>query len=302
MATDASVAKQVSMSSGGWAIGGTAAMTALAHYPDPFSDAAAELTCTPTCEMILGPCHDANPPEREDISEGQQGLPMRLGLRFLDEHCRPVTDADVDIWHCDALGVYSSETNDTPSFCTGDDAKALKARYFRGHRKTDAQGVAWFNTCFPGWYHGRTVHVHYRVLRPSVSGQEYLVSQLEFPAALVTELFAGHPDYMSHGQPDTTNSRDGIIPDEARYTFQTQRMSDGALLAHKTVTLRSALSAPLCSVGTFPGPRGPGPWLWGLFTLGAGAAVRALWLRRRALTTAAVHSLRAEVQPSQSTD
>jgi hypothetical protein len=128
----------------GWALGGTAAMTALASYPNPF-ETDDDAACAPMCQLVLGPCHDASAPEREDISEGQGGLPMRFGLRLLDDKCQPVSDADVDIWHCDVRGIYSSGTADNPSFCTGDDAAALAARYFRGHRMTDAQGIAW--TC-----------------------------------------------------------------------------------------------------------------------------------------------------------
>jgi protocatechuate 3,4-dioxygenase beta subunit len=230
----------------GWASGGTAAMTGLAHYPNPFRRVI-DRACTPTCAMMLGPCHDDQAPEREDISEGQPGLPMRFALRFLDDHCQPLRDADVDIWHCDARGIYSSQTNDTPSFCTGSDEAALAARWFRGHRKTDHHGVAWFSTCFPGWYHGRTIHIHYIVRRPNRDGSEYLTSQIGFPAALTQELCASHPDYVGHGQPDTT------IADEQEYIADVERMHDGALLAYKTFIVRSSLDTDLCSEGMSPG-------------------------------------------------
>ncbi len=237
----------------GWASGGTAAMTALASYPNPFRKVVDE-SCTPTCAMMLGPCHDAQAPEREDISEGQPGLPMRFALRFLDDNCEPVADADVDIWHCDVRGIYSSETNDNPSFCTGDDEAALKARWFRGHRKTDKNGVSWFSTCFPGWYMGRAIHIHYTVRRPNRDGVEYLTSQIGFPIDLTQELCASHPDYVAHGQPDTPLENDSVIPNEETYIADTQRMKDGALLAYKTFILRSSLSTTLCSEGSLGGP------------------------------------------------
>jgi protocatechuate 3,4-dioxygenase beta subunit len=241
----------------GWAAGGTAAMTALASYPNPFRRVF-DRTCTPTCAMMLGPCHDDQAPEREDVSEGQTGLPMRFGLRFLDEDCKPVRDADVDIWHCDVQGVYSSETNDTPSFCTGTDAAALASRWFRGHRRTDRQGVAWFNTCFPGWYMGRSIHIHFTVRRPNREGVEYLTSQIGFPASLIEELCASHPDYAAHGQPDTSNDADMIIPNEETYLADTQRMRDGALLASKTFILRNSLTTSVCSEGSLGGFPGDG--------------------------------------------
>ena len=70
-----------------------AAMTALASYPNPFSGEV-DTTCTPTCSMTLGPCHDDQAPEREDISEGKGGLPMRFALRTLQRtsglHAEPL--------------------------------------------------------------------------------------------------------------------------------------------------------------------------------------------------------------------
>jgi protocatechuate 3,4-dioxygenase beta subunit len=243
-----------------WASGGTAAMTALASYPNPFSDEV-DTTCTPTCTMTEGPCHDDQAPEREDISEGKGGLPMRFALRIVDDNCEPVTDADVDIWHCDNLGVYSSETADNPSFCTGSNAEALAARYFRGHRKTDADGVAWFSTCFPGWYASRAIHVHMTIRRSSREGDEYLTTQVAFPTALIAELCGSHPDYAGHGQPDTANTADTVFPSDTvdEYEVETQRMSDGALLAWKTLIIRSSLSASVCAASGASGGGGTPP-------------------------------------------
>ncbi len=245
---DATQAVQADAAASGWARGGTAAMTALVSYPDPFSGAV-DTSCTPTCELTLGPCHDDQAPEREDISEGQTGLPMRFALRILDDNCQPVTDADVDIWHCDVRGVYSSSTNDSPGFCTGNDATALAARWFRGHRTTDANGVAWFSTCFPGWYSSRAIHVHFTVRRPNRAGTEYLTSQLAFPSDLIAELCTSHPDYVAHGAPDTSNTSDTVFPAATvdAYTMQTERMSDGALLAWKTIIIRSSLTTTVCA-------------------------------------------------------
>lgn len=243
----------------GWASGGTAGLIALASYPDPFADETLA-TCTPTCQMTLGPCHDDQTPEREDISEGEPGLPMRFGLRIVDDNCTPITDANVDIWHCDVRGVYSSETADNPAFCTGDDAEALAARYFRGNQMTDENGVAWFNTCFPGWYNGRAIHVHFTVHRSSLDGDEYLTSQVAFPTSLITEVCDEHPDYVDHGQPNTPNDADSVFPSDSvdDYVMGTEQMSDGALLAWKTIVIRSSLSDSVCSTGMAGGGGGMG--------------------------------------------
>jgi protocatechuate 3,4-dioxygenase beta subunit len=242
-----------------WAVGGTAGLVALASYPDPFSTDTAT-SCALTCQATVGPCHDDQAPEREDISESKAGLPMRFGLRIIDDSCQPVTDADVDIWHCDAVGIYSSETSDNPAFCTGDHPEALAARYFRGHRMTDENGVAWFSTCFPGWYPSRAIHVHFTVRRSSRSGTEYLTSQFTFATDLIDDICSNHPDYAAHGLPSTPTTSDTVFPADSLddYLMQTQRMSDGALLAWKTVIIRSSLTDSVCGDTMMGGPGGMG--------------------------------------------
>jgi protocatechuate 3,4-dioxygenase beta subunit len=248
-------------SSTAWAAGGTAAMTALASYRNPFEEV--DATCSVTCQTTEGPCHDDQAPEREDVSEGQVGLPLRFGLRILDDKCQPISDADVDVWHCDVRGVYSSMTADNPQFCTGDDAPALAARYFRGHRMTGADGVAWFSTCFPGWYSSRAIHVHFTVRRSSRTGSEYVTSQLGFASALIQEICGSHPDYAGHGQPDTANTSDTVFPAATidDYLFETERMSDGSMLAWKTIIIRSSLADSVC--GDMGGMPGGGPGMGG---------------------------------------
>jgi protocatechuate 3,4-dioxygenase beta subunit len=259
--TTARTATENAVTSVAWATGGTAAMTALASYPNPFQ-AAPDPACTPTCSMILGPCHDDQAPDREDISEGERGLPMRFGLRVVDDQCAPVSGADVDIWHTDAAGIYSSETNDSPDFCTGDNPVALAKRYFRGHQITDENGVAWFNSCFPGWYAVRAVHIHVTVRRLGRNGDSYLTTQLAFLTSLVDDVCTTHPDYQERGLPAVTNATDGVFPSEGyeKYAVETQRMSDGALLAWKTLIIRSALDAESCSEGAAEGAPGGGPF------------------------------------------
>ena len=135
---------------GVWATGGTAAMTAVASYPDPFA-AGLGAVCNLTCESTLGPCY-ATTLERRDISEGHDGLPVRLAFLVVDETCKPIPGATVDIWHAAPEGLYSGE--DASDFCTSGDAVARAARWFRGVQTTDANGRADFDTCFS------TVSVH----------------------------------------------------------------------------------------------------------------------------------------------
>ena len=105
-----------------------------------------------------------------------------------NETCRPVRNAAVDIWHCDAVGVYSgyedmgngggggpaptgaptgtptgAPTGPPPGGGGGHQEPTDDTRYLRGTWRTDRQGFVTFKTVFPGWYRGRTVHIHVKV-------------------------------------------------------------------------------------------------------------------------------------------
>lgn len=235
-----------------WATGGTAAMTMKSCYPDPF--ASAPTTCTLICATTEGPCTTETTIEREDISEGYTGLPVRMGLRFVDEDCNPVAGATVQVWHTKLTGVYSGVT---PSgmMCYGDEPDAEDEMFFRGSQTTDADGVVYFDSCFPGWYSGRAVHVHFQA---QIDDSSWIVSQLLWDDAVVAEVFAEHAEYAGFGQPDTTNGTDNVIggeDDKSPYLFDVQRMADGAMLASKTITIRSG--GPGCTAaGSGGGPPG----------------------------------------------
>lgn len=229
-----------------WASGGTASMTAKDCYPDPF--AGGVMTCALLCQTTAGPC-TSDAIERRDVSEGWSGLPVRLALKFVDaDNCEPVAGAVVEIWHTQRSGVYSGVTP-AGAFCYGGEPDAENHLYFRGTQTTDDAGRVDFDTCYPGWYPGRAIHIHFRV---TLDGQSYLISQLFFAEALSEEIFASHPDYTAFGQPDTLNGNDGVIGGEddlSPYLLDTERMADGALLAWKLVALRSSLADAPCTLG-----------------------------------------------------
>lgn len=236
-----------------WATGGTGAMKG--GYPDPFS-AGLGTACTLTCAATLGPCYAATL-ERKDISEGQNGLPVRMAFLVVDETCKPIPGASIDIWHASPAGLYSGD--DASQMCTLGDAEALKGRWFRGVQTTDANGRADFDTCFPGWYSSRTIHVHFTV---RINGSEYVTSQLFFDDSLDDEIVASQPLYKDRGARDTKNTNDNVISADAvgDYTFQTSRMADGAMLAWKTLVIRSSLEEAQCAVpGGSGGGGGPPP-------------------------------------------
>jgi len=221
---------------GGWASGGTAAMTDKATYPDPFTVAATSCVIVET--TTAGPCTTATDLDREDVSEGWRGIPVRLALQVIDTSCAPLVGATVKIWHTNVEGVYSGDTP-SPAFCSGNDPATIAADYMRGVRTTDAEGKVFFDTCFPGWYPGRAIHIHFQV---ASGGTTYRISQLFFPEDITTGIFATHADYTEFGQPDTTFADDGVLApitaaERARVTFDVARMTDGAMLASKIVTV-----------------------------------------------------------------
>jgi len=223
-----------------WATGGTAVMAS--SYADPFADET-DTTCSLTCEMTLGPCY-AETLERQDISEGYDGLPVWLCIRVVDDACTVVAGATVDVWHAAPSGLYSGE--DASDMCTNGDADAVSHRFFRGTQTSDANGIVRFKTCFPGWYSSRAIHIHFQVRRGSSA---YTTAQLFFEQSLIQEIYAAEPIYVDRGQPDTANDDDKVLGDNDRtmYVAATSKASDGVMIAWKDVVIRASLSEDTCS-------------------------------------------------------
>jgi protocatechuate 3,4-dioxygenase beta subunit len=217
-----------------WASGGTASMTDAASYPNPF--ATAVTSCVLAATATAGPCTEAADQVRKDVSEGYSGLPMRLALRVVDASCNPVAGASVKIWHTQLTGSYSGDTPNA-GMCLEDQADSAK-HYFRGLQTTDADGRVDFDSCFPGWYRGRAIHIHYTVSR---NGKSY-TSQLVFEQALIDEIFTTHAEYKGFGLPDTPNATDNVVGngDLESFTLVTSRLSDGAMMAAKQLVVSVA--------------------------------------------------------------
>lgn len=142
------------------------------------------------------------------------GAPLRLTLRVSQVTaagvCGPLAGALVDLWQCDALGVYSDFADTRAKF----DAKGKK--FLRGYQVTDAKGAVQFTTIYPGWYPGRAVHLHFKVrTNPSGARGTDFTSQLYFDEALTDKVHAGAP-YASKGRRVTTNETDGIFKNGGR--------------------------------------------------------------------------------------
>jgi protocatechuate 3,4-dioxygenase beta subunit len=142
---------------------------------------------------------------RSDPTDGTVKDGLLLKLKFVVANanaCAALAGATVDVWHCDALGVYSDATD--PGFNT----KGKK--FLRGYQTTDASGIAQFTTIYPGWYQGRAVHIHFKIRLASGSGSTYdFTSQLFFDDT-VTDQVHGQAPYASKGQRTLRNAGDSI--------------------------------------------------------------------------------------------
>ena len=188
----------------------------------------ARLISTEICllqkEVTEGPFYIDPKLIRADITEGKPGLPMQLRLQVVTEDCVPVVGARVDVWHCDALGVYSGVQN------MGDGGDTAGQTFLRGTQLTDNAGIVTFQTVFPGWYRGRTTHVHYKVF---LDVQTVLTSQIFFDETVNAEIYAEHPAYARQGQRDMLNADDGIAADAGEGAYARVKMTapDGAMEA-----------------------------------------------------------------------
>lgn len=161
------------------------------------------LDCVVRPELTAGPYHIDVDMLRSDITEGKAGRPLSLTFRVLEvdaSGCRPMPDALVEIWHCDKDGVYSGV--DDLRFDTSGQT------WLRGAQRTDDDGEVTFQTIYPGWYPGRCVHIHFRVLPTE---DRIFTSQLFFPDEFNEDVISRAP--YEKGVPDRSNRQDGIFQD-----------------------------------------------------------------------------------------
>ncbi|WP_314221618.1 intradiol ring-cleavage dioxygenase [Streptomyces zaehneri] len=203
------------------ASGATAAALAVgaAATPEaPTADAAdtapvaAAAVCTLTKEMTEGPYYLDGQYVRADITEGKAGIPLKLTLTVVDDDtCVPLSNALVEIWHCDALGEYSGFVGNN-GHTEPDDGTFL-----RGGVLTNSSGVAAITTIYPGWYRGRCIHIHIKVHTGVTvtsdghftGGQELHTGQLFFNETITTAVARISP-YSTNTVTRTTLAQDSI--------------------------------------------------------------------------------------------
>ena len=149
-------------------------------------------SCAQTAEQTEGPYYFDADAVRSDIREDRDGTVLTLALRVREaDGCTPIENAIVDIWHCDAGGVYSGF----------DDGKG--ERFLRGAQATNEDGIVQFKTVYPGWYRGRTVHIHAKV---HLDRRTVLTTQLFFDERVSERVYAAQP-YAGDTGRDTFNVR-----------------------------------------------------------------------------------------------
>ena len=168
--------------------------------------------CVVRPELTVGPYFVDKQLDRSDIrveptsGVARGGLPLALAFnvnQIANGRCAPLAGAMVDVWHCDADGVYSGVADQMVGFNT------VGQKFLRGYQVTDGKGVARFTTIYPGWYQGRATHIHAEV---TINGASRKVTQIAFPESVNNAVHTAGV-YASRGTNPMSNTADGIFAD-----------------------------------------------------------------------------------------
>jgi len=172
--------------------------------------AAPETPCLVRPQQTEGPYFSDGQVERSDIrtdpSTGvaRAGVPLQLAFHVTlprNGECSPLEGMRIDIWHCDALGRYSDFRREGTS----------GQQFLRGYQVTGPDGRVQFTTIYPGWYEGRTVHIHFKIRTDPVLARAYdFTSQLYFSDSLTDQVQSLAP-YAAKGVRRIRNQQDGIF-------------------------------------------------------------------------------------------
>jgi protocatechuate 3,4-dioxygenase beta subunit len=195
-------------------LGATGAVWLMAGSLSPRLSEAGTLgpSCVVRPEQMEGPYFVDERLNRSDIrSDPTRGLvkpgtPLALTLqlsRLNAGDCQPLAGTQVDIWHCDAQGIYSDVQD--PEFNT------IGQKFLRGYQITDVRGEVRFVTVYPGWYPGRTVHIHFKIRTTPMAKRNFeFASQLYFDDGLTDRVHSALP-YATNGPRSARNQHDWIF-------------------------------------------------------------------------------------------
>lgn len=226
-----------------------------------------EPACILTPQAEEGPFYSDPKLVRSDVAEGRPGVPLALRLRVIEAGpCTAIKGARVDIWHCDAKGLYSA----FPGQSDTHNVDATGKTFLRGTQMSDEAGWVMFNTIYPGWYDGRTTHIHFKVFldqRTVLTGQTFL------PDALNEFIYTNVPGYGGRArQRMVINANDQVIErsDPEHRAFCAVKEARDRYVATLTlgVDRRAATTVGHAGPPPPPGMRGgppPGPPPAGMF-------------------------------------
>jgi protocatechuate 3,4-dioxygenase beta subunit len=186
---------------------------ALQPHDGPAAVASGSVRCVLAPEQTEGPYYIPDEKIRRNVTDGKRGVPLALHATVVDAStCKPIPRAAVDIWHCDAGGVYS-----------GFGAGASNRAFLRGMQRTNAKGLALLKTIYPGWYEGRTTHIHVKV---HIGGNVVHTGQLYFPDSLTDKVYRRSPYNKRPGR-TTRNANDFVFANGGRNSMLSVK-ADGA--------------------------------------------------------------------------
>lgn len=183
--------------------GAAATASAILAWRPQTQAATSPKVCILTSEATQGPFYFDPKLVRTDITEGKPGAPLALMLQVVEaENCASLKAARVDIWHSDGLGVYSGYARQA----TG---STESETFLRGTQFTDTDGAVRFTTIYPGWYPGRTPHIHFKVI---LDEKDLVTGQLYFPDTASERIYATLSPYRERRtERDTFNANDFIF-------------------------------------------------------------------------------------------
>ncbi|XP_074596333.1 uncharacterized protein LOC141851488 [Brevipalpus obovatus] len=183
-------------------------------------------SCVLAPTAVEGPYYIPGDLERSDISESKPGIPLDITIGLVNAgNCTPVGNAVVHVWQCDADGEYSGFDSSIPlpRHPLVRLPPVNDKRYLRGFQITDHEGMVQFTSIVPGWYAGRTMHIHLEVnLGNTVVhiGQLYfeeqfskMIEQVEPYVRNINERMTNKQDihYLKEGGEQTTLKLSGDI-------------------------------------------------------------------------------------------
>ncbi|MFT4156231.1 intradiol ring-cleavage dioxygenase [Parafilimonas sp.] len=175
---------------------------------DDDDDDSSSGTCSQYPTVTEGPYPTKNPEElvMSDITSDREGTALSIAITIQDysDNCSVAADVIVDIWHCDAEGNYSQYGGSGSTQTTN----YQSVNFLRGRQTTDSSGIVEFTSIYPGWYEGRTTHIHIHAY--DSSGNSLVVAQIAFPEDITSTVYA-QGAYASHGQKGIANADDNIF-------------------------------------------------------------------------------------------